>query len=447
MRKSMNREAIVAFRKSLFLLLVMIALSVAYGSYAVASEDKRPNILIILSDDQRYDTLNSQFMPNTQAMIVDQGIWFEQGFVTTPLCAPSRSSILTGKYGRNTGVLRNSELLMERTFVQRLHRAGYHTGLVGKFLNPWDGSPWPGFDYWVAFPGGASRYFDPLLNINGRRREVPGYMTYILRDYALQFLNQVPEDQPFVLLFTPNAPHGPFTPAPEHEDLYPDLPPHRPPNFNEEDVSDKPAWIQALPRFSRMQINAIDDRQRRQVQMLKSLDDAVGDILTQLEKQRKLDNTFVVYLSDNGFFWGEHRIPMGKNRVYEPSQRVPFAIRYPKLIGKPRVESRLVANIDLAPTIYELAGVPTPPDVDGRSLIPLLKGTDEWRDALVLEGAPNPPYEAIHTGRFVYVESENDRPELYDLEVDPFQLDNVVDDPRYMRVAHYLMHRLHRKID
>jgi len=409
-------------------------------------ERRRPNFLVIVTDDQRADTFTAEFMPLTYTMIAENGVLFERGYVTTPLCCPSRSSILTGMLARHHGVQRNSDSLLQTTFVERLHEVGYYTGLVGKYLNSWDGSARPEFDYWVAHAGGAvGSYFNPRLNVHGEWITHQGYMTHILGSYALEFLQHTPDNQPFALLFTPNAPHSPFQPAPEHQELYPDLPPHRPPNFNEADVSDKPTWVRNRPLLTPAQIATIDTNRRRQLQMLKSLDDAIGDILSLLSDQGRLDETFVVFLSDNGFFWGEHRIQQGKDRVYEVSQRVPLAVRYPRLIRQPRVEGRIVANIDIAPTIYQLARVPIPPEVDGLSLVRLLRGR-QWRDALLIESWPAPPYAAIETERFVYIENyrangEVDA-ELYDLANDPYQLDNLANDPDYADIVEELRTRL-----
>jgi len=187
-----------------------------------------------------------------------------------------------------------------------------------------------------------------------------------------------------------------------------------------------------------MQMAAIDNRRRRQVQMLNALDQAVASLLAYLAEQGQLDNTMVVYLGDNGFFWGEHRIQEGKNRVYEPSQHVPFALRYPPLVTGPRLESRLASNIDIAPTIYQLAGLDIPAEVDGRSLVPLLEGGGKWRQTLLLESWPAQPYQSIHTERYVYVETNNQRSELYDLEADPYQLENAVDNPDYAEIVEEL---------
>jgi hypothetical protein len=278
------------------------------------------------------------------------------------------------------------------------------------------------------------------MNINGTWSEQEGYLTHILRDYALDFLRRAAQqDKPFVLLFSPNAPHfayapgigqpqGPLDlefflrppePAPGDERLHANLRPHRPPSFNRKDSAK----------------------------------------LSALAAQGKLDETVVVYLADNGHFWGEHGIAWGKNAVYEEASRVPFAVRYPRLTSRPRVETRLVANIDIAPTFYELAGLPIPPEVDGRSLVPLLDSARAqaapaagWRDELLIEGWVGEaalklgwaPYAAIHTGRYVYVETEGDRSELYDLATDPHQQHNQAENQAHASVMVDLKARLKR---
>jgi N-acetylglucosamine-6-sulfatase len=298
----------------------------------------------------------------------------------------------------------------------------------------------------------------------------------VLRDYALDFLRRAAkQEKPFVLLFSPSAPHfsnappgkpsqgrdrflRPPEPAPGDENLYQDLPPHRPPSWNKTDGSGKPRWFQSLRPLAPDTIEMIDTFRRKQIQSLNGIDLAVESLLDELSRQGKLDDTLVIYLSDNGHFWGEHRIPWGKNSVYEESSRVPFAVRYPRLVAKPRAETRLVANIDIAPTIYDLARIPIPTGVEGRSLVPLLTDGSKtnpsvsWREELLLEGWAPPelvkagraPYAAVHTGRYVYVETEGDRSELYDLMSDPHQLQNYIDNPAYARVVSDLKPRLQR---
>jgi arylsulfatase A-like enzyme len=385
-------------------------------------------------------------MPNTRSMIAKEGAVFTRAFCTTPLCAPSRLSIFTGKYGRHTGVLGNLDPVPPQTTVyDRLRASGYYTGLVGKYLNQFtDTDPLPNFDFVVVHESGDSLYIDPRLNIDGQWQVVSGYITFILRDQVLRFLGQVPQDQPFLLFFTPNAPHAPAIPAPGDENLYTDLPLFRPPNFNEADVSDKPIWLQNTPPLSPSKIKSqVDDLRIHQLQSLNPVDDAVGAILNLLKQQGKLDNTLVVFMSDNGYFWGEHRLT-GKYRVYDEATRVPLALRYPPLVPVARTVAELVANIDIAPTLYELAGVPLPADVDGLSLVPRLKGTSPWRDALLLEGKPGPRFQAVRNKHYVYVENKNDRSELYDLQADPYQLNNLVDNPSYADIIKRLRARLSR---
>jgi WD40 repeat protein/serine/threonine protein kinase len=395
----------------------------------------KPNILLLISDDQRYDTMD--YMPQTKNWIFDQGVTFSRGYITTSSCCPSRSSILTGMYAHNHGVLVNQDELQVRTFVQDLHQAGYTTGLVGKYLNSWDGTPKPEFDFWVSFEGGSVTYFDPKLNVQGDWKEHQGYITYILRDYALKFLDEaLKADKPFLLIFTPNAPHEPAEPAPGDELLYPNLSPYRSPSFNEEDVSDKPEWVQEYEPFSSDRIAYIDTIRRKQLQTLHALDQAVGEFMNTLAEAQALENSFVIYLSDNGFFWGEHRRDRGKGYAYEESILVPFGIRFPPLIPQPREDTHLVANIDLAPTFYDLAGISIPANIDGLSLIPLLRGSDLWRDKLIVENWIRfGPYVGVRSDRYLYVEWESYRPELYDSQVDPFQNENQAENQEYANIV------------
>lgn len=436
-------------RYAVVLLLVLVVVT-AVGCGLSSPANARPNILLIVSDDQRHDQM--QFMPRTQSLIFDQGITFDEAYVTTSRCCPSRSSILTGMFAHNHEVILNSDPLTKNTMVEALKEDGYYTGLVGKYLNSYplapEDPPRPEFDYWIGMISGpdGSRYFDTPLNVNGQWTEHSGYQTHILRDYALEFLRQAKEQpDPFFLLYAPYAPHLPAVPAPGDEQLYADMPAHNPPNFNPEDMSGKPQWMQSLPYLTEDQTASIQRDWLHQNQSLNALDESIESLIQELDGLDMLDNTIVIYLSDNGMFLGEHRFPIGKIYVYEESMRVPFALRYPELIKKPRVESRLVGNIDIAPTIYELAGIPIPEEVDGWSLVSLLRDQPfaKWREHLLLEGWPlgvayvenSPPFQAIRNGQYVYVETEGDISELYDIENDPYQLNNLIDNPDYDKVV------------
>lgn len=394
-------------------------------------KDTRPNILIIVSDDQRLGSM--EYMPQTQSLIFDQGVTFSNGFVTTPLCCPSRASILTGMYAHNHGVRENDNKLKQTTFMEIMHQNGYYTGLVGKYLNSWNGEMRPEYDYWVSYAFGETRYYNPRLNVNGEwKRHQDQYVTYALGDYAIDFIQKATKkNKPFVLFFTPNAPHDPATPAKEDEGLLTDLAPHRPPNFNEEDISDKPDWISWRPLLSDETIAEIDTYRRNHLLTLISLDRAIGKIMIELKNSGELDNTMVIYLSDNGMFWGEHRLEIVKNRYYDEAVHVPFAIRYPPLISASYTEDRIVANIDIAPTIFDLTGVQIPESVDGLSLLPLLRGDTNWREYLLLEGGIlDGSYVGVRSEHYFYGEN-NGYPEFYDMEADPYQLENLIKDSQY----------------
>jgi arylsulfatase A-like enzyme len=222
------------------------------------------------------------------------------------------------------------------------------------------------------------------------------------------------------------------------------LPPHRPPNYNEADIADKPLWVQQRPLISPAKAEHIDQFRRAQLQTLRSADRAIGAILDWLEEQGILDETVVFFLSDNGYFWGEHRLTL-KNLPYQEGARVPFAMRYPPLIPQGHIETRLVANIDIAPTIYKLAGITPPPDIDGRSIVRLLEAPQEWRTDLLIEGWPNGrTFRAVHTGDHVYIETDGDRNELYDMRLDPYQLENKAEDPAYRQILARMQNRLAR---
>jgi arylsulfatase A-like enzyme len=418
----------------------MLCLSIVLQSCGVIPRinDQRPNFLIIVTDDQRYDTM--EYMPNTQELIFDQGVTFSSGYITTPFCCPSRASILTGMYAHNHYVHVNEDDLNFGTVIEDLHKNGYYTGLVGKYLNSWKGEARPEFDYWVSFFGGTvPNYYDPNLNVNGTWEAKTGYITYLFKDYAIDFLDKAANQRkPFILLFTPNAPHAPFTPAKEDNMLLADLPPHRPPNYNEEDVSDKPASIAGKGLLTDEDGEQIEKTRRRQLLTLMSLDRSIAEVIKKLEATGELNNTVIVFISDNGKHWGEHRMD-SKSTAYEESVKVPFALRYPPLVPVPYIEDRLAANIDIAPTMYELSETRMPDTVDGLSLVSLLNGIGDWRDHLLLEAWPDRGYwSAIHTGQYVYIETENDLSEFYDLSIDPYEMDSRLNDPQYQAIIQEL---------
>ncbi len=442
----------------------------------------RPNILFVLTDDQRWDTTDAThsgtaaaIMPRTRAELADQGVDFTQAFLTTPLCCPSRSSILSGQYAHRHGVYKNNgtnggadDFDDTSTLATWLQGAGYRTSLMGKYLNGYSAlwqsgdSPYvpPGWTEWrgmknVAFfnytivePDGLGGYVE---NFYGNTEA--DYSTDVLREKAKAFIGSaVAAGDPFFLYLAFKAPHLPQIPAPRHEGLFQAVPPWRPPSYNEPDVSDKPSWLQAQqPQDSA----DLDQIRIDQLEMLQAVDEAIGGnpaygitgIMQHLRDLGVADDTLVVFFSDNGWLWGEHRL-RAKNQPYEESIRAPLLVRYPRLAPLPRVETRCALNIDLPPTFAELAGVAVPIVQDGKSLLRVLDGTqppDTWRSDFLAEAWPaRHPWATVREERWKYTEipltlGDPDtafETELYDLATDPYEETNVASDPQHaVRVA------------
>jgi arylsulfatase A-like enzyme len=423
----------------------------------------RPNVVLILSDDERFDTLDA--MPNVRRLLAAHGVTFRNAFVTTSECCPSRASILTGRYSHDTGVIGNFGPSSYPQFDERsnlavwLHDAGYETALVGKYLNDYTvyghhHVP-PGWSDWVAMDTRPEeKYYDYTLNVNGRlvRHGVDSsdYSTDVLAGKAIDFVRRA--RKPFFLYFAPVAPHLPALPA--DRDLGAPLTLPRPrPDFDERDLSDKP-WRRIYRRlYSQGAIGYLDrEIEGRQLLSLRELDRQVGALVRALRAKGVLDNTIVLFASDNGFLWGEHRLG-GKLWPYEESIRVPLVVRVPWPYMWGRVDDHVALNIDLASTIAELAGVTPELRQDGRSLVPLLRGASPpWRHDFVEEylgesryedGGP-PPFRALRTTRWLWVEYRNGWRELYDLRRDPYELRNVASDPARATLERALARRLHR---
>ena len=398
-----------------------------------------PSILLIVTDDQRWDTLWS--MPEVQRSLMEWGVSFSESFTTSSLCCPSRASILTGEYPHTTGVYRQAlphggfkSFHDATTIATRLHGAGYHTGFFGKYLDSYQhdaltGYVPSGWDRWVAFV--HSQFFDYGLTVDGevRRRgvEPDDYSTDVLAAHTEGFIRKT--DGPVFALFAPAAPHAPATPAPADEGGFADLPVWRPPSFDEADRSDKPKHIQALQPIGPERTATLEVLRRNQYRSLQAVDRAVGRLLRALRDTGRLDDALVIFTSDNGLLWGEHRW-LKKEVPYEEAIRVPLVVRDDAIVGAgPRTDDHLVANIDLAPTIADVAGVKLP-GAEGKSLVPLLKGTAEtWRHALLIEHLrgrnPIPTYCAVRTERYLFASYDTGERELYDLNADPFELRNL----------------------
>ena len=405
---------------------------------------EKPSIVLILTDDQRVGTLWA--MPNVSHKLIDRGIWFVNGFVDDPLCCPSRSSILTGNYVHRTGVWSNRtpfggfpKFHDRSTVATWLHSAGYRTALFGKYLNQYGGKyvP-PGWDEWNAFSGMRhSFYYNYWMNVNGKLtsfgRDPSDYSTSLLASRAASFIRTTPG--PLFVYFAPYAPHLPTTPAPADEDSFRHLTPWRPPGYDEADVSGKPAWVRRLSRLTPDTRARIEDLRTRTYQSLQAVDRGVGQLMDALAATGRLHNTLIVFMSDNGYSWGEHRW-IEKEAPYEEDIRVPFVVRYDRLVGAPRKDHHLVVNIDVAPTFGAVAGARVPA-TDGRSLLPLLKSPrPPWRSHFLVESMKNrpiPSYCEIRADRYAFIEYGTGEQELYDLRRDPHELDNRARDPLLRR--------------
>lgn len=409
----------------------------------------RPNVILIQTDDQRWDTLG--FLPTVQGELAGKGVTFANSFVPNPVCCPSRASLLTGNHAHTHGVLTNGPphggalkfIGPDReTIAVWLQASGYRTAFFGKYLNGYrnycDATSCaipPGWDEWWALA--PEDYFNYRLSENGPRvfhGSAPGeYSTDLLRDRLLAFLGAHP-DEPVFVYFAPYAPHvSPAVaylpvPAPRHEGAFAGLTPARPLSYLEVDVSDKPLFVRGVEPPDALYLAFIDLQREIAFESLLAVDEAVAAILDTLERQGRLADTVVIFTSDNGYAYGEHRL-FGKLCPYEECIRVPLVVRYPRLLGdQPQVVEELVAVIDLAPTIAEWAQVPPGriPPIDGRSLAAVAQGQRTgWRDALLLEQWEQRRYAGVRTANRKYALHDTGERELYDLDADPFELSSV----------------------
>jgi N-acetylglucosamine-6-sulfatase len=403
------------------------------------------NIVLILTDDQRPITLAQ--MPLTMSRLGNPGVQFVNGFSNTPLCCPARATVLTGLYAHNHQVLSNASpwgapaFADHSTIATWLAEAGYRTGLVGKYMNLYDRkTPWPyqppGWSHWAAFK--AAKYFSYTLVENGRLKNYgtsqAHYSTAVLASKAVTFINSTPASQPLFLEFAPLAPHAPATPASMDKTLFGTLPKWRPPSFNEADVSDKPAWVRALPRLSSTAITNQDQFRLNQLRSLQAVDRAVDNIVNALIQTGRMSTTAIVFASDNGLSWGEHRW-LAKNCLYDECIRIPFMVLAPGIV--PRTDQSFVTLADLAPTFAEWAGVQIPGPINGVSLVGLLTNpSTPWRQEILIEAlayaeglAREGLFSGVRTQRYAYAEHLTGEKELYDMSVDSYQLTNIASDP------------------
>ncbi len=432
------------------------------------------NVIFILVDDLRYDAfsfLNHPFIKTPQIdRLAKAGVNFSNAFVTTSLCSPSRASILTGLYMHNHKVMDNNNPAPPGTifFPQYLQQAGYETAFIGKWhMGGGSDAPRPGFDRWVSFRG-QGHYYSPgerwTLNVDGQSVPQKGYITDELTDYALDWLNSRNADKPFFLYLSHKAVHAEFYPAERHKNLYSDVEIQGPTTQadTEENYRDKPMWVKNqrnswhgvdFPYHSKLDIK---EYFRNYCRALAAVDDSVGRVLDYLRDHKLADNTVVMFMGDNGFLFGEHGL-IDKRNAYEESMRVPLIAQGPGMFEAGSTVPGVVANIDIGPTVLELAGLQSPETMDGRSFLGLATGKikpEQWRKNLLYEyywewNFPHTPTTfAIRGDRFKFIQYHGvwDTDELYDLVADPREQRNLIRDPKYQQVVKDMRELLHAEL-
>ena len=428
----------------------------------------KPNLLVILIDDLRHDEFGAGGHPYMRTPHIDriahEGALFERAFHSTPICSPNRASILSGQYASRHGIIDNvaRDLASHRlpNYHLELQRLGYATAHIGKWHMGNDGRPRPGYDHWVAFDG-HGRLNDPLLNIDGEYVQHRGYVTDILNEMAVAFVERR-HRRPWSLFFAHKAVHpdaeqaadGTFQidgyrVAARHHDLYRDCVFPRKPNMLGADavLKSKPAWREAFElkksEKSRAMLAAIHSGEQEEIRlraaMMAAVDEGVGALLEALERKGELDNTFIVFLGDNGYFFGEHGLGPERRFPYEEGIRAPFIARFPRRIEAGTRVRELVLCQDIAPTLLRLAGGKPGAHIQGRSLLPLLAGKRAgWRKSVLIEyWAENAmpwlvgmTYKCVRTERHKFIHWVNrsrdgELDELYDLAQDPYELANL----------------------
>lgn len=440
----------------------------------VAPANQPRNVVFILTDDHRYDFMGfhpdgPDFLetPSLDRMAAE-GAHLANAFVTTSLCSPSRASILTGQYAHRHGIVDNSSPIPPGTrfFPEDLQHAGYRTGFFGKWhMGEVDDSPQPGFDRWVSFRG-QGVYHNPRLNVDGEPVDREGYITDLLTDYALEWLqDSQDEDAPFFLYLSHKAVHAEFMPAERHAGTYANIRIPYPPTMEntESNYRGKPHWVEEQ-RYSWHGVDYayhgqldFDDFYRRYAEALLAVDESVGRVLDYLEDAGLADNTLVVYMGDNGFLLGEHGL-IDKRNAYEESIRVPMMAWSPGFIRPETKVEGLIRNIDLAPTFLELAGARSSIEMDGTSFLDLLEpspgSAPEGREFLYEyyweHAFPHTPTTFALRGdrfKFIYYHGVWDLSELYDLTADPEEQHNLVFVPEHRETVNQMRRRLFDRLE
>jgi arylsulfatase A-like enzyme len=428
-------------RQAIRALAAGAAAGAALPLFTGRAADPRPNVIFILTDDQRYDAFGFMDKPWLKTPNMDriaaEGVHFNNSFVTTSLCSPSRASFLTGQYAHCHGVMNNLTPWRDAnvTFLELLHAQGYAAAFIGKWHMPGKGVPdlvgQGKVDRMVSFnfAGGQGKYWDCPLVVDGKEQKQKGYITDVLTQYAIEFMAR-PRTRPFCLYLSHKAVHYQFVPPDKYQGTLQDAPLHE----LEPNVRDYPMGLIHVPQLAKFK-----EGQQGYYEALMGVDDSVGAVLKFLDDKGLAENTLIVYAGDNGYAWGEHGL-IDKRYAYEESMRIPYLLRYPRLVpdGGKSVDP-MVLNIDLCPTVLAAAGVAVPAAVQGTSCLALARGKNAGRRTSFLyeyfkdPGFPHPEIRAVRTDDWKLVTYPGDEKkfpdEMYHLSADPGERHDLASDP------------------